>query len=53
MVEIKFAKKLTIVGHSRALLVPKAIAELLEDNKVYRIIIEEVEHGKKTDPSVD
>lgn len=48
--EITFQKKMTKVGDSSAVLVPKAIADMLHKDKEYKFIIREVENGKAADP---
>jgi len=48
--EIKFIKRTTIIGNSRAVLIPKAIADLLDSADKYEFTIKEVsEIGDKTD----
>lgn len=48
--EITFQKKMTKVGDSSAVLIPKAIADMLNKQTEYVFIIREVENGKATDP---
>ena len=45
--EIKFYGKLTEIGNSRGVIVPKAICELLEPKK-YLFVIKEVNDGEET-----
>lgn len=48
--EITFQKKMTKVGDSSAVLIPKAIADMLNREKEYLFIIREVDDGKATGP---
>jgi len=46
--EISFTKKMAQVGNASAVLIPKAIASMLDKEKEYRFIIKEVENGETT-----
>jgi len=46
--EITFKKKMIKVGDSSAVLIPKAIADMLNREKEYIFIVREVEDGQTT-----